>query len=82
MVLPGLFSDDDRLPQRSCNSFPISRPEMSSRTARGKRTTRCTGFDGNSCAAALAASASTHTRAAVVLSHDSFSELRLSEPGL
>src|SRR6267142_580882 len=67
MVLPGLFSTSTGWPQRSCNSFPISRPEMSSGPPGGKGTTRCTGFDGNSCAAALAASASTHTRAGTIM---------------
>src|SRR5206468_1066585 len=66
MVLPGLFSTTTGCPQRSCNSFPISRPEMSSGPPGGKGTTSFTGFEGNSCAAALAASASTHTRTAVV----------------
>src|SRR5258706_7727795 len=53
-------------PQRSCSSFPIRRPEMSSGPPGGKGTTRRIGLEGKSCAVALAASASTHRRIAVV----------------
>src|SRR6267143_1748407 len=66
MVLPGLFSTMTGCPQRSCNSFPISRPAMSSGPPGGNGTTRRTGFEGNSCAAAIVASVSTHRRTAVV----------------
>src|SRR5258706_5613666 len=66
MVLPGLFSTMTGCPQRSCSSFPISRPEMSSGPPGGNGTTRCTGFEGKSCAVELVASVNTHTRTAVI----------------
>src|SRR5258706_612758 len=53
-------------PQRSCNSLPMSRPEMSSGPPGGNGTTRRIGLEGKSCAVALAASVSPHTRTAVV----------------
>src|SRR6267378_6196932 len=66
MMLPGLFSTTTGWSQRSCNSFPMRRPEMSSGPPGGKGTTSRTGFKGKSCAAAFAASASTHRRTAAV----------------
>src|SRR5882672_3003259 len=66
MVLPGLFSTMTGCPQRSCSSFPISRPAMLSGPPGGNGTTRRTGFEGNSCAVALAANANTHRRTAAV----------------
>src|SRR5215470_14813762 len=67
IVLPGLFSTTTGWPQRSCNSFPIRRPEMSSGPPGGKGTTSRTGFEGNSWAAAVAANARNARAAAIRL---------------
>src|SRR6266487_2721030 len=71
MVLPGLFSTTTGWLQRSCNSFPIRRPDMSSGPPGGNGTTSRTGFDGKSwpCASAPAAKSKRATAKPRLMSH-------------